>query len=112
MNEARHSKYYDKLQKRREQVEITLKHLNKERRALAENIDSMDSNAYQDRIKLLKRVSSWYHEETSAIEQAFVRLSEGRYGLCLECHKPIESHRLELYLDAEFCLDCMQFREY
>jgi DnaK suppressor protein len=112
MNEAKHSKYYDKLQKRREQVEITLKHLKKERRGLKENIDSMDSNAYQRRIELLDRITGWYAEETSAIEKAFVRLSEGRYGVCLECQQPIETYRLELSLDVEYCLDCAQFQEY
>lgn len=111
MNEATNSTYYHKLQRRREQVDITLKHLNNERHGLKQNMQSMDHNAYL-RIQLLDRVSGWYYEETSAIEKAFARLNEGSYGFCLECQKSIETHWLDLYLDAEFCLECTESREY
>jgi DnaK suppressor protein len=112
MNQVIEKSYYDKLRQRREQVEMTLEHLKKERRGVESNIGFMDAAVYRGRISLLDRLTGWYNEETEAIEKAFERIKEGRYGLCLECHNPIENERLELWLDAEFCLDCRQVEEH
>jgi RNA polymerase-binding transcription factor DksA len=108
MNVETNRTYYDKLRQRRAQVETTLAHLKNERRGVEANIELMDASAYQHRITLLDRLTGWYHEETAAIEKAFDRVKQGRYGLCLKCHKPIEVERLELWLDAEFCFDCQE----
>jgi DnaK suppressor protein len=112
MNPVTNTTFYDKLRQRRQQVTMTLEHLKNERHGVEANIKSMDAAAYRDRINLLDRLTGWYREETAAIEKAFDRFKQGQYGLCLECHNPIETERLELWLDAEFCLNCQDFQEH
>jgi DnaK suppressor protein len=39
------------------------------------------------------------------IEEALRRVDDGTYGVCLECGKPIERHRLEVQPWANLCID-------
>ncbi len=45
------------------------------------------------------------------IEAAIRRIDEGRYGLCIDCGKPIPSKRLEVLPFAQRCLSCKGVRE-
>ena len=103
--------YSDKLRERRREIELTLRHLERERRQVEQNTQWVDQTAYENRVNLLERLTKWYREEIGQIEKVLGRVKESRYGLCLSCHEPIESERLELYPEAEFCFDCEEFRE-
>lgn len=111
MNEGANRMYYDKLRQRRAQIELTLEHIRNERCGIEANIEQMDRNGYQSRMNLLDQLTVWYCEETAAIERAFDRIKDGRYGICFHCHSPIETERLELYPDTECCFDCQELRE-
>jgi RNA polymerase-binding transcription factor DksA len=45
------------------------------------------------------------------IEKAHGRVADQCYGLCLACHEPIASDRLEIYPAAQFCSDCQDYRD-
>lgn len=45
------------------------------------------------------------------IEDAFVRLKEGSYGLCEECGEPINPKRLRIVPFARTCVDCQTDKE-
>ena len=45
-------------------------------------------------------------QDVRAIDAALLRLSEGRYGECLDCGEPIDTRRLEAYPTALRCIDC------
>jgi RNA polymerase-binding transcription factor DksA len=36
------------------------------------------------------------------IDKALDRAKQNKYGLCLACHNPIETHRLDLFPEAPF----------
>jgi len=103
--------YSDKLRQRRREIELTLRHLERERREVEQNTEWVDQSAYKNRINLLDRLTTWYREEIGQIEKVLGRAKESRYGLCLACHEPIEADRLDLYPQAELCSDCQEFRE-
>ncbi len=44
--------------------------------------------------------------KSEAVLRALDRLSDGRYGACLRCGKPIGAARLEARPAAELCIDC------
>ena len=111
MNAISNSAYSDKLRQRRQEVEMTLRHLESERREVEANTEWLNQTAYQSRLNLLDRVTTWYRQEMGQIDQALGRARESRYGLCLACHEPIEADRLEVFPEAEFCLDCEEYRE-
>jgi len=103
--------YSEKLRHRRREIELTLRHLERERREVEENTEWIDQAAYASRISLLDRLTAWYRDEISRIEKVLGRPNESRYGLCLICHEPIEADRLDLYPEAELCFDCQEFRD-
>ena len=53
MNETRYENYYDLLRKRRNEIMLTLAHVQKEQRAVDENKDWIDRAAYESRVHLL-----------------------------------------------------------
>jgi RNA polymerase-binding transcription factor DksA len=98
--------YSDKLRGRKKDVDVTLRHLEKERQAVKNNTEWIDSAVYENRVNLLDDLIRWYQEETAQIDKVLGHLQGIRYGLCLACHEPIEAERLEICAEAEFCFDC------
>lgn len=49
--------------------------------------------------------------EIRDIEAAYVRLREGRYGICADCGDDIAEERLRAWPTAERCQACQQHRE-
>jgi RNA polymerase-binding transcription factor DksA len=71
----------------------------------------MGKRAYQNRLKLLDRLTRWYHEEIGQIEQVLGGSPNTGYGLCIACHEPIEASRLEFDPHAELCAECEEYRD-
>lgn len=92
-------------------VERTIRHLEKERREVEENTEWVDNAAYESRVKLLDGLITLYRDEMEQIEKAHGRVADQCYGLCLACHEPIASDRLEIYPAAQFCSDCQDYRD-
>jgi DnaK suppressor protein len=111
MGPIKTAKQIEHLTKRREQVRVTLRHVEKERNEAEENTDWLDRAAYESRITLLDRLSDWYTEEIDEIDKALDRVKQSNYGLCLACHNAIEAERLEFFPEAAFCAACQQTRE-
>lgn len=101
----------DRLRQRRKSIEITLQHLQRERHEVEQNTQWMDYRAYQNRLRLLDRLTRWYHEEMGQIDQALGGGLTARYGICAACHEPIENERLEFDPHAELCAECEEYRE-
>lgn len=49
--------------------------------------------------------------QLAAVSEAIKRLDEGRYGLCVDCGKPVPEGRLEARPEAERCVQCQSKRE-
>ena len=50
-------------------------------------------------------------DELRRIDAALKRLSDGRYGICVDCDQKIALARLEAELTAERCLRCQELYE-
>jgi len=111
MNETRYENYYDLLRKRRNEIMLTLAHVQKEQRAVDENKDWIDRAAYASRVHLLDNLADWYVNERGSIDDALIRIAEGKFGICLACHEPIDACRLESTPQAIFCAACQATRE-
>ena len=103
--------YWDKLRLRAIEVERTIRHLEKERLEVEENTEWVDRAAYESRVGLLDGLITLYRNEMEQIEKAHSRVEERSYGLCLACHEPIDTDRLEIYPAAQFCIVCQDYRE-
>jgi len=105
------AKRFEQLSKRREQVSVTLEHVEKERKEAEDNTDWLDHAAYESRIALLDRLCDWYTRERREIDKALDRIQANNYGCCLACHGAIETHRLDLFPGVAFCMGCREARE-
>ena len=103
--------HYERLRSRRNEVMMTLEHVQKEHRAIDDNRESIDQAAYESRVHLLDNLADWYLNETRRIDDALIRIAEGNYGSCLACHKAIEPRRLDTTPEAAFCAECQETRE-
>jgi len=103
--------YYGKLRNRRNEIRMTLEHVQKEQRSVNDNKEIIDRAAYESRLHLLDNLAEWYVNETARIDNALIRIAEGKYGVCLGCHKAIEPSRLEAKPEAAFCAGCQKVRE-
>ena len=103
--------YYDKLKKRRGEIMRTLEHVQDEQRTVDENTEWIDRAAYESRCQLLDNLADWYADERKRTDAALIRITEGKYGVCLACQEPIEPHRLETVPEAVFCAGCQKLRK-
>jgi RNA polymerase-binding transcription factor DksA len=111
MNVSKSQQYYDRLNIRRNKVMMTLEHVQQEQRAIDESRDWIDRAAYESRVHLLDNLVNWYINEKARIEEALSRIRQGKFGVCIACHEPIEAERLKLAPDAAFCAACHAARE-
>lgn len=103
--------YCERLRNRRNEVMMTLEHVQREQAEVSENQEWIDRAAYENRRDLLDSLADWYANETARIDQALRRLAEGSYGKCLGCHESIDPRRLEMVPEATFCIACQEARE-
>jgi sigma-B regulation protein RsbU (phosphoserine phosphatase) len=77
---------------------------------LAERADSitswLDSESFRDDDDVRKVYSL-----LSQIKEAVVRIESKTYGICEDCHDPIEQYYLEIQPAATVCLGCMNDQE-
>jgi len=111
MDTFRTGRHFDQLNKRREQVAMTLQYIEKERSEAEENTDWLDRAAYESRMALLDRLSEWYAKEMVEIDKGLDRVDKNTYGFCLACHNPIEALRLDYFPEGGFCIACQETRD-
>lgn len=102
---------FARLIKRREQLLISLRHLDDEQNQVEHNTDWVDEAACDSRIALLDGLRHGYQAEMTKIDRALDRIDRQEYGRCQACHSPIDAKRLELLPAAEYCFGCEDFRE-
>ena len=66
------------LRQRKNQIEMTLRHLENERREVEDNTDWINQAAYHRRASLLDQIAAWYREELEDIDRAIQELTECR----------------------------------
>ena len=44
--------------------------------------------------------------QLDAVDAALARISEGKYGICLNCGKEIDPARMEARPESVYCVDC------
>jgi RNA polymerase-binding transcription factor DksA len=111
MDTIKIGRHVDQLRNRRDQVVMTLRHLEKEHTEVERNTDWLDQAAYESRVRFLDRVTSWYIAELDQIDKALARAESKNYGQCAACHQPVEDQRLDAAPESEFCSACQDTRE-
>lgn len=78
----------DNLWRRRREIDLTLRHLENERRQVEANTEWANHAAYHSRIKLLDRLTGWYRDEINQIEAAIDHAEKPATGAAPFATKP------------------------
>jgi RNA polymerase-binding transcription factor DksA len=100
-----------RLSQRKQQIAVTLSHLQTERFEVERNTEWKDAMARQRRTNLLNYLNRWYLREMSEVERALDRVSKDKYGACACCNCVIEPEWLETFPEAEYCRTCQRIRD-
>lgn len=100
-----------RLSRRKQQIAVTLSHLESERSEIEKNTEWKDAWARQRRKSLLNYLNRWYAKEINEINRALERVSKDNYGSCASCNCAIEADWLETFPEAEYCRTCQQMIE-
>ena len=104
----------EKLLKERDEL---LKKLNSEednfrQEALsASGRDSSDLASDDAAYRKMEALNAMDAKRLKSIEGALKRISEGKYGICLQCGKKIPEGRLRAIPEAVLCVDCKAANE-
>jgi len=99
---------------RRQEMEADVRRRRREGRSdrsieVGDTLDDCDASIRVDLDLALLQMRT---ETLSRIDEALVRLDEGRYGSCFECERPISERRLRALPFAVRCQACEQSREH
>jgi RNA polymerase-binding transcription factor DksA len=111
MDRIRTERHVGQLQKRREQIAMTLKHLGKERAEVERNTEWVSRDAYERRARLLSSMRSWYVSEIDQIDRALRGAEQSNYRLCVACNQLIEARHIEAAPESEFCHACQPCKD-
>ena len=100
-----------RLSQRRQQIALTLSHLESERSDVEKNTEWKDALARQRRRNLLNYLNRWYVREMGEVDRALERVSRRNYGACASCSCVIEADWLETFPEAEYCRTCQGIRD-
>lgn len=106
MTANKESRYTENLRRRRDEVDLTLRHLENERREVEANTQWASRAAYDSRVRLLERLTRWYRAECSDIDAALERARTAGQSRCAACHAPLDSDRRTHTTGSELCAVC------
>jgi len=66
--------------------------------------DAQEVESYESRLSMEHQLEL----ELQRVQRALGRVSEKKYGFCLVCGKKIQSERLKIYPEAEYCMACQR----
>jgi DnaK suppressor protein len=97
--------------KRRMELQEELMRLYKEK--FADEVQDQGDQALTSTMELLSSsLQDSRVEEYNRIVRALGMITDGTYGVCVDCHEPISEKRLKSYPDATRCILCQeQFEE-
>jgi RNA polymerase-binding transcription factor DksA len=105
-----YSEYSEKLRRRKEVIDMTLRHIAKERSEIENQVQWIGRGGFESRMHLLESLTRWYQEEAVQIDGALDQSKQVRYGLCFACREPIEAELLKNCPEAEFCFECREYQ--
>ena len=73
--------------------------------------DSSDLASDEGVYRKMEALNAMDAKKLKAIENALKRISDGKYGYCLQCGKKIPEGRLRAIPEAVLCVDCKSQNE-
>lgn len=108
------NKQKDKLIEQRNQILDALAEQNAEFKNLVSKVESGDEiDVASDAVdrNMLDSLGAQDSQRLTLINNALTRIEQGKYGICLQCKKPIPEARLDALPYAFLCINCASKNE-
>jgi DnaK suppressor protein len=120
MDEQKLNRFREMLMTRKGELESEIESISEQVRDLSieqENEGGTLGNHFADdgsslnEQETLATLEADFRDQLDQVNNALKRISEGRYGICQRCGKPINEERLEALPFAAFCIECQSLME-
>ena len=103
-------RFEEHLRRQQQQLESTMLSAAKQgRQAVADDtLDVADQAVFSYQKEMLFSQGTEGHSQLARVRLALERLSEGTFGECLHCGRPIGEKRLEALPWTPYCIDCQE----
>jgi|GEM_PF-5143695 len=97
--------------KRRDEMALTLRHVELQKSDIEAKEASMDREARASRLTLLRDLSQWYAQEIKQVDQALRRVGQVNFAVCSGCGALLTSERHATHSAGKLCVQCQDQRE-
>src|ERR1700722_1937028 len=113
MDKKRLEYYKKKLQARREELLKSIARTEEEGRTADDDptVDLADKAANSYTKEFLFGMTNTDRSLLALIDEALVRIRNGKYGTCIECEEELQQKRLEAVPWARYCVSCAEKHE-
>jgi DnaK suppressor protein len=113
MDKKRLEYYKKKLQTRREELLKSIARTEEEGRTADDDptVDLADKAANSYTKEFLFGMTNTDRSLLALIDEALVRIRNGKYGICSECEEELQQKRLEAVPWAKYCVSCAEKHE-
>jgi DnaK suppressor protein len=120
MNKRQQEKLRKRLEERRAEIESDMSFMAAEMRSIGVDQDQengslgnhiADDGSNVAEAERIVTVSEDFQQILAQVNGALERMSEGNYGVCQRCGKPIGEERLEAFPYVAYCIECQSLVE-
>jgi DnaK suppressor protein len=120
MNKRQQEKLRKRLEERRVEIESDMSFMAAEMRSIGVDQDQengslgnhiADDGSNVAEAERIVTVSEDFQQILAQVNGALERMSEGNYGVCQRCGKPIGEERLEAFPYVAYCIECQSLVE-
>ena len=120
MNKRQREKLRKRLEERRAEIESDMSYMAAEMRSICVDQDEengslgnhiADDGSNVAEAERIVTVSEDFQQILVQVNGALERMSEGSYGVCQRCGKPIGEERLEAFPYVAYCIECQSLVE-
>ena len=113
MDKKRLEYYKKKLQTRREELLKSIARTEEEGRTADDDptVDLADKAANSYTKEFLFGMTNTDRSLLGLIDEALIRIRNGKYGTCIECEEELQQKRLEAVPWARYCVSCAEKHE-
>jgi len=120
MNKRQQESLRKRLEERQAEIEGDMSYMAAEMRSIGVDQDEengslgnhiADDGSNVAEAERIVTVSEDLHQILAQVNAALERMTEGTYGTCLRCGKPIGEERLEAFPYVAYCIDCQSIIE-
>lgn len=121
MDDNKKNHFKELLAHQKEKEEVAMEYFNSEGLGVSPKISTGELSSYDNHpadiatelfmVEHAMGLKAMHEDNIKKVEDAEVRLENGEFGICQECHEQINEDRLEILPEAKLCIECARKKD-